>query len=347
MAAVKISYSLPQIIEPGHRDPYWPTFALARVADELGFDTGTIGQHHFIPGNISDPLMFLGAVAVKTERLRVGTGIYLLAVHDPVRAAEQVALLDQLSGGRAVLGVGTGWNPLEFEVFGSDIHRRGARLDEGLRLLRHLWTTEDEGWEGTFFRVPPLTLYPRPIQQPHPPLWVAGVAPAAVERAARLGDAWICGPVQSLGQARSCLATYRSACDREGKSPDWILRRYAWIGTDHRHLAEQVLPAYVDQLLAHWRESVEGDEERELLERIDGGEKVSAEEVAADRLLWGTPDQFLSQIERYRSETGVEHLHVAFGAGLPGSSVTGFRGTYPEHLEMLTLFGREVLPALS
>lgn len=343
---MKVSLSLPQIIDRGHPDPYWATFALARAAEEAGFDTATIGHHHFIPGNAADPLMVMGAVAVKTERIRVGTGIYLLAVHHPVRVAEQLALLDQLSGGRAVLGVGAGWNRAEFEVYGADIHQRGARLEEGLQVLNHLLTTENLPWHGRFYDLPPLTVHPRPLQQPRPPFWVAGVAPAAVQRAARLGDAWICGPVQSLSQALGCLDNYTTSCRAAGRTPEWILRRYAWIGTDRRHLAEEVLPAYMQGLIAHWREAAEADEERQLLDRLDRGEKVPAEAIASDRLLWGTPDQFLNQIERYKEATGVEHLHLAFGAGLPGDSTAGFHGTYQEHLEMLTLFGQEVLPNL-
>ncbi len=343
---MRVSLSLPQLTDPGHRDPYWPSFALARLADELGFDTATIGHHHFVPGNISDPLMFMGAVAVKTERLRVGTGIYLAAVHHPVQIAEQVALLDQLSGGRAVLGVGTGWNELEYQAFGSDIHQRGARLEETIELLQHLWTTQGEPWEGHFFRLPPLTLHPRPVQDPHPPVLVGGVAPRAVERAARLGDGWICGPVQSLTQAQTSLAAYRAARARYGGRPDWVLRRYAWIGTDRRHIEDTVLPGYVGELLGHWREAAEGDEERALFARLDGGEAVPASVIAADRLLAGTPDQFLEQIDRYRRATGVDHLHVSFGAGLPSDSPVGFRGTYEEHRAMLELFGQEVLPAL-
>jgi probable F420-dependent oxidoreductase len=343
---MKVSLSLPQIADPTHPDPYWQSFALAQTADQLGYDTVTIGHHHFVPGNIPDPLMFMAAVAAKTQKIRVGTGIYLLAVHDPVRVAEQVALLDVISGGRAALGVGTGWNPLEYRVFGSDIHRRGARIDESIRLLQHLWTTEGEPWHGEFFDIPALTLYPRPVQRPHPPIAVAGVAPAAVERAARLGQAWLCGPVQSLRQASDCLAVYRPACQRLGKPADWVLRRYAWVGTDRDQVANEILPAYVDGLLEHWRESAEGDEEREMFARFDRGEPVDAEGVAADRLVWGTPQQCVEQIQRYRTETGVEHIHLAFGAGLPGASTAGYFGTFEQLHEMIELFGTEVLPVL-
>lgn len=343
---MKVSLSLPQIADPSHRDPFWQSWALAKAADQLGYDTVTVGQHHFVPGNLPDPLMFLAALAAHTERLRVGTGIYLLAVHDPVRVAEQVALLDLISGGRAVLGVGTGWNELEYQVYGSDIHRRGSRIDESIRLLQHLWTTADQPWQGEFFDVPALTVHPRPVQQPHPPVWVAGVAKAAVERAARLGDGWICGPVQSLAKAKECLDIYRPARAARRKPADWVLRRYTWVGRDAEQIAEQVLPAYVEGLLAHWRESAEEPEERELFARLDRGDKVPAAQIAADRMLAGTPEQCVEQIMRYRAETGVDHVHVAFGAGLPGASTVGHFGTFEDHLEMITLFGEEALPVL-
>ena len=125
---MKFSFSLPTIRHPERRDPFEETYALARLAEEQGFDTATIGHHHFLPGNQSDPLTFMATVAARTTTLRVGTGIFLLPVHNPVRVAEQVATIDQISNGRVSLGVGTGWWPLEYEVHGSDYRERGARM---------------------------------------------------------------------------------------------------------------------------------------------------------------------------------------------------------------------------
>ena len=132
--------------------------------------------------------------------------------------AEQVATIDELSGGRISLGVGLGWWPLEYQVHGSSFEHRGARLDEALRILRLAWSGEPVSFDGRFWQFPELSVHPQPIQPGGPPLWVAGVAAAAVERAARLGDAWLCGPVQSLGTAQSCLERYRAAA-RRGRPP--------------------------------------------------------------------------------------------------------------------------------
>jgi probable F420-dependent oxidoreductase len=342
---VKFSLSLPLLKDLSAADPFRETFALAVLAEEHGFDTVTIGHHHFMPGNMSDPLTFLAAVAARTSTVRVGTGIFQLPIHNPVRVAEQVATIDQLSGGRVSLGVGMGWWPLEYEVHGSVFRQRGARMEEALEILRLVWTEETTSFEGRFWSFPELTVHPRPVQQPNPPLWVAGVAPAAVDRAARLGDAWICGPVQSLAAALRCLDVYRPRRAELGRPDDWVLRRYAWVGADDEQVRTEVLPVYVDGLMAHWRESAEEAEELELFARIDAGADISAEEIAADRLLWGDPDRVIGQIRDYESATGCTHVHAAFGAGLPADTGQASLGSFDDIADMIRLFGREVISA--
>ncbi|MCU1368426.1 MAG: F420-dependent oxidoreductase, partial [Ilumatobacteraceae bacterium] len=318
------------------------------IAEEHGFDTATIGHHHFMPGNQADPLTFLATVAARTDVLRVGTGIFQLPIHHPVRVAEQVATIDQMSNGRVSLGVGMGWWPKEYEVHGSVFAQRGARMEEALEILRLVWTTEDATWNGRFHQFEDLTVHPRPVQSPHPPIWVAGVAPAAVDRAARLGDAWLWGPVQSLSTGQRCLDQYRAASAANGRPADWILRRYAWLGADRRQVEQEVLPAYVSGLMTHWRESAEDAEELALFARLDAGEDISPQDIAADRLLWGAPDDVVGQIEQYRTTTGCDHIHAAFGAGLPGNAgERSTMGEFAEVAEMLRLFGREVIPAFS
>ncbi len=344
---MKFSLSLPLLKEEGAADPYRQTFELACIAEEAGFDTATIGHHHFMPGNMSDPLTFLAAVAARTSTIRVGTGIFQLPIHNPVRVAEQVATIDQLSGGRISLGVGMGWWPLEYQVHGSKFSQRGARMEEALTILRLVWENETTSFEGRFWSFPELTVHPRPVQQPHPPLWVAGVAPAAVDRAARLGDEWIWGPVQSLAAGLRCLEIYDPACAAIGRPADWILRRYAWIGEDDEQVRTEVLPTYVDGLMKHWRESAEEAEELELFARLDAGETISAEDIAADRLLWGAPDRVIRQLREYERLTGCTHVHAAFGAGLPADSGQASLGGFDDIAAMIRLFGREVIPAFA
>lgn len=342
---MRFSLSLPLLKDLTAADPFRETYELARIAEEHGFDTVTIGHHHFMPGNMSDPLTFLATVAARTSTVRVGTGIFQLPIHNPVRVAEQVATIDQLSGGRVTLGVGMGWWPLEYDVMGSNFRERGARMEEALEILRLVWSEENTSFDGRFWSFPELTVHPRPVQDPNPPLWVAGVAPAAVDRAARLGDAWICGPVQSLAAALRCLDIYRPRRAELGRPDDWVLRRYAWVGADDEQVRTEVLPVYVDGLMVHWRESAEEAEELELFARIDAGEDITAEDIAADRLLWGDPDRVVGQIRGYEAATGCTHVHAAFGAGLPADTGQASLGSFEDIAEMIRLFGREVIPA--
>jgi probable F420-dependent oxidoreductase len=343
---MQFSFSLPVLRDPSSRDPYAPTFELAAIGEAAGFDTATTGHHHFMPGIMSDPLTFLGTVAARTDTLRVATGIFQLPMHHPVQVAEQVATIDEISGGRVALGVGLGWWPLEYEVFGANFRQRGALMEEALSILKLLWTQENVSYDGQFHSFPDLTVYPRPVQRPHPPLWVAGVADTAVDRAARLGDAWLCGPTQSLEKSKECLTRYRASCEQLGRPDNWILRRYAWVEPDGDRVREQVLPEYVKGLVDHWRESAEDDVERDLVRRIDAGESVAPEEIADQRLLWGSPEQVIAQIERYRTQTGCEHVHASFGAGLPAdANNVSHLGSFEQMAAMIRLFGREVIPA--
>src|SRR2546421_10507805 len=133
---MRFSCSLPVLRDRPHPDPYHQTFALAQLAEELGYEEVTVGHHHFLPGNMADPLTLMAAVAARTSTLRVGTGIFQLPIHNPVRVAEQVATIDEMSGGRIRLGVGLGWGPLEYPVHGSNLRPRGARMEEAREILR-------------------------------------------------------------------------------------------------------------------------------------------------------------------------------------------------------------------
>lgn len=343
---MKFSTSLPFLRDLSSSDPFRDMFELAQVAEEAGFDTVTIGQHHFRQGDPSDPLTVMAAVAARTSRIRVGTGIFILPMHDPLRVAEQVATIDQLSGGRISLGVGNGWNAFEYEVLGVPFKERGARMEEALKVLKLLWQQENVSFDGRFYRFPEITMYPRPIQRPNPLLWVAGDIPVSVDRAARLGDAWLCGPVTEINHAKAMLGIYREACARLDKKPDWVLRRFGWIKPTRKEVEDGPLQAYVNGMMDHWRESTVDETAREFMRRIDAGEKVSAAEIARNRLVWGAPEDAIEQIQHFRDDMGADHIHVAFGTGLHAvDTVNAQFGQVDELADMLRLYGREVISA--
>lgn len=342
---MEFSATLPFLRDRDSREPYRDTFEIARIAEEAGFDTISLHQHHFHAGDPPHPLTVLAAVAARTSRIRLNTGVLILPLHDPLQVAEQVAVVDEISGGRAVLCVGVGWNAFEYGALNVPFRERGARMEEGLKVLKLLWQNENTAFDGQFYKFPQLTMYPRPIQPGGPELWVAGDMEKSVERAARLGDAWMCGASAELGQAAKMLGIFRATCAAENKPANWILRRFAWIKPTRQEVVDGALQPYVDGLLKQWRNSSKEDATGDIIRRIDSGEAVAATEIAHNRLIWGSPEDAIDQIRHLRDTMGVRHLHLGFGTGLHGDGGDAAFGGLQELGDMLRLFGREVIPA--
>jgi probable F420-dependent oxidoreductase len=341
---MRFSISFPPLIDRASPEPYRQTIELAQAAERAGFDSLTLGQHHFMTGVVSDPFAVLTAIASHTTRLRLGTTIFLLPLHHPLRVAEQVATLDEISGGRAVLGVGVGWSPHEYSAYGAKTTERGARIEEALSILRRVWTEEDVAHQGRFWSFPALTLYPRPIQQPRPPLWVAGIALKAIDRAARLGDAWLCDPVQTRSEVERLRSHYTNTCATLGREPAWMLRRYARLG-DRDEIEESWLPGFVERNLAYWRQSTEGPGERELFERIDRGEKISTLDIARNRFMWGSPEDIICEIGEY-ARLGPTEFSVSFSGGMTAHRwEVHTENDYQDYLQSIETFGQEIIPA--
>ncbi|MGB1885401.1 MAG: LLM class flavin-dependent oxidoreductase, partial [Gammaproteobacteria bacterium] len=157
------------------------------AAEGLGFDHVWLTEHHFTEDAYNPaPLSMAAAIAAVTERIRIGTFVMLMPFIHPVRAAEDITLADILSNGRFDIGVGQGYTHEEFNAFGIDRKERGPRLSEGIELMRKLFTEENLTFDGKFTRLGPTTLNPKPVQQPHPPIWVGARGPKAIRRAAEL-----------------------------------------------------------------------------------------------------------------------------------------------------------------
>lgn len=190
---------------------------LGRAVEERGFDSLFIAEHSHIPaerrspypggGDLPeiyyrtlDPFVALGAVAAVTDRLLLGTGVALLSQRDPFHTAKEVASLDLVSRGRAVFGVGVGWNREEMADHGTDPSTRGRLVNERLRALVELWTKEKAEFHGEFVDFAPAYAWPKPVQDPHPPIYVGG-GEGAFPRVAEFGDAWlaISVPPERLG----------------------------------------------------------------------------------------------------------------------------------------------------
>jgi natural product biosynthesis luciferase-like monooxygenase protein len=144
------------------------------AAEDLGFDSFWATEHHFryFGGMLPNPQMLLAAAAQRTKRMRIGSAVTILPMHDPIRIAEDFAMLDLLSNGRLNFGAGRGMHPLEYAVFGADFKTAQLRLPEGLDIIVRAWTDDAFEWNGKDYRYPKLTVYPKPHQKPHPPIYI-------------------------------------------------------------------------------------------------------------------------------------------------------------------------------
>jgi probable F420-dependent oxidoreductase len=206
---LKVGIRLPTFVLPDERPTAATLFQYARTVEELGFDSIFLIDHLLTaapsyPVTWYDCLAMLSAVAACTRRIRIGTLVLVLPLYHPLHLAKALATIDRLSGGRLVAGFGVGWSHAEFDAVGIPHRTRGQRMDECLRIVMDLWTKDDVSFNGRYYRSPPVSLEPKPLQQPHPPIWIGGgrqpferiygmqvkdVTPA-LQRIARYADGW-------------------------------------------------------------------------------------------------------------------------------------------------------------
>src|SRR5262245_6153224 len=185
-----LGVAIPQTFPDGRMDPRRIQDFLRR-AEALGFDSAWVVEHTFGSIPALAPLELLTYAAAVTERLRLGVAVLLTALRTPVHTAKSLATLDQLSGGRLIVGVGLGGNPKVYPAFGLTAERRAARFAEGVRVLKQLWTESSVTADGEFYRLENASVQPRPRQTPHPPLWFGGHHPLALRRAVELGNGFV------------------------------------------------------------------------------------------------------------------------------------------------------------
>ena len=339
---IEFSLTLPRFRDPSDSVPYRRSYEFAELVDQLGYAGGFIGHHSFSPEVMDEaaPFVYLAALAAHTERIRLGTGVYLAALHHPANICEQVSTLDRISGGRAVLGVGVGYRPYEYENYGSDFTSRGRRLDETLALLRQAWETGSYAWDGEFFRLDDVAVFPPPVQQPHPPIYVGGTSPAAIRRAARLGDTWLTLPMETLDYVSDLVARFRAECEAAGRTPRLCLMREGWVGETDAEVEAEWYQRALSFHRYYWDAGTKGDDHDPVLQRVAAGEDPPYQEFVRDRAFAGTPDLVIDEIRRWHDAIGFDEVCLIFA--------TGREATTPEALgRAVTLFADEVMPAFA
>ncbi len=312
-------------------DEHLEQTALAR---ELGFDAVFYFEHFLMPQyQMLHQTTFLARVAAETGHMKVGTGIMLLALHNPVEAADMIATLDVITGGKTIFGVGLGYRDVEFEAFGVDKSKAIEVFEERLNVIKRLWTEPEVSYEGSGFRLSGVRSTLRPVQRPYPPIWVGANSTAAVRRAARLGDAWFINPHAKLSVLEKQMPVYRKALAEAGKEPPDMLpiAREVFIAESNAQAMELARP----YLEAKYATYVDWGQDK-----VMPGEDALAlpfEELTRERFLIGDPDTVAGELRRYEQRLGVNFVNLRFQwAGMDHRHVT----------EAIRLMGTEVMPRL-
>ncbi|MET0145664.1 MAG: LLM class flavin-dependent oxidoreductase [Ilumatobacteraceae bacterium] len=199
------------------QDVYAETFELIALADELGYDHVYLTEHHFVDDGYCPSLLALAAaVAARTRRIRISSYVFLLPLHHPLRVAEDVAVVDLISGGRIELGVGAGYRREEFEAFGIPLAARRARMDEGCEILLRAWTEDHWSFDGAQFQLRDVCLRPKPVQRPHPPLLISARNDVAARRAGRFRAPLLIAPPPYVTDEQAVFDAYAESCGAPG-----------------------------------------------------------------------------------------------------------------------------------
>jgi len=270
----------------------------AEHAEALGFQSFWLPESHFT-GRAANPapLLRLAAVAARTQRLRIATTSFLLPVRHPIHVAEEVAVLDRLSQGRVILGVGRGFRSALFAAFDVPSSEKRDRFEVALQVIRDAWRGEPVAWESVGGAEPtPVCLAPRPVQQPHPPIWVAAFGPKAVAQAGRLGLPYLASPLEPMARLEENYARHRGALPeaQRGARLAVPVMRTIFVSRNASELG-RAREALAKQGAALAKASVASI-------RRNGGEDVDA------WALVGEPERVQDGIARYREQLGMTHL---------------------------------------
>src|SRR5579871_6811638 len=302
------------------------------LAEELGFGCAWFTEHHFnrFGGMLPNPPLFIAALAQRTTRIRLGTAVTILPLYNPVRVAEDVAMLDILSGGRLEVGLGRGMANQYHAIFGADPRTSKEKFEEQLAILQAAWRDEPFCWNGTFFKSPePIMVMPKPVQRPHPPLWIP--ASRDVAHAAAVGRA---------GMRLMTLPWYPATFAETREVIDAYRAGVAEMGAVHGETLGYV-PVYVGETPERARDEAEPSWSR--ARRISDEQRGGPESnpltydigAATSRAVFGDPEMCRRHVQRLQDELALDRLALRFDfGGLPQDRV----------LSSMRLFAREVAP---
>lgn len=292
-----------------------------QFAEQCGYDMAWITEHHFRPfgGMLPNPQVLLAALAAKTERIRLGTSVTILPLHHPLRIAEDLAMLDNLSGGRIEVGVGRGMPHVEYEIFDADWDQAQDWLEEAIAVMCAAWTLDPFVWPGRHYQYDkPISVMPPPLQRPHPPIWMT--ANRDIEHFRWIGRQgyhlmtlpWV---LPDYELSRGLIAAYRESLQEAGHSVD----EHEVLAMFPVHVAETDAEAraVAEPAWRNWRQMAFGERGAEVLNRM------SYDRMVGDtRAIFGDPETCRRQVARLRDELGITRIACTFHfGGMPQQAV--------------------------
>jgi alkanesulfonate monooxygenase SsuD/methylene tetrahydromethanopterin reductase-like flavin-dependent oxidoreductase (luciferase family) len=306
---------------------------LLHRARDHGWDSVWAGQHFLPTMAMTQPVPFLARLAAEAGEMRVGLGILLLALANPLEVAETFASMDVVCDGRFTLGVGLGYRDVEYDAFGIGRRERVRRLEENLRLVEALWVGETVSADLPWCRLDGASLTILPVQRPRPPLWMAADADRAVERAARMADTWIVNPHTTTSTIARQLALFERVRRELGRPrlPELPAIKEVVCGPTRARALEMAKPYLSVKYEAYraWGQdaALPADETFDL----------PFERLLQERFVIGTPEDCLRELLAWRDRLGVDHfIFRPFWSGMPVETA----------LESMQLLSREVIPTL-
>jgi alkanesulfonate monooxygenase SsuD/methylene tetrahydromethanopterin reductase-like flavin-dependent oxidoreductase (luciferase family) len=315
-----------------------------RLADQFGFDWVTVAEHHYSAFSMTpNPMIFAGALSQVVKRAKIAVLGPTLPILNPVRVAEELAMLDTMTDGRVIAGLMRG-TPNEYVTYNFNPSESRARFAEALAIIRRAWTEpEPFGWQGRYYQYRTISIWPRPVQQPHPPIYMSGSSPEAGELAARnrigLGFAFT-----TIDAAAKASAYYRAQAREAGwePTPDDIIYRVGF------HVADSDEEAFADMSQAAPRIALTNSNAaitaamaettyygRDEAQATRTATRTLQDRIQSGQILVGSPATVLRQVERIRREIGAGILDCPLGAQLGAKT-----------LRSIELFGTKVLPRM-
>ena len=257
--------------------------------EELGYESIWAWDHILLGVEpnfpIHEALIILTAIAARTEKIKVGTGILVMPVRNPVLLAKELATIDHVSNGRLLLGTAVGWYKREFDSLGADFTQRGKLMEQGLEILKRLWTEDKVDASYPPYNLRGAVLYPKPVQKPHPPILIGGYVDAVLKRAATKGDGWLTY-YYTVDSFKKSWAKIRAFAQEAGRDPDEL--------TSTNQLPICVGPrTRIEAPMKHWLQT-EWD-------------YASWSESTMDSAIMGTPEECVEQLEPH-IEAGIDRI---------------------------------------